>query len=433
MAIIPLTAKTPASSRTTLLDKILSCTDYYVKLFTNEVDENNPEFTEASFLGYDQVKLDKDNWNVSIIEYGLAVSYYKYPVFWASKDSSDSTIYGYYVVDDLNTFIWYQKFPDPVILSKDKGFNIVPKIALGCLPSPTPTATRWMFPTRSPTLTPTPTPTPTPTTTSTPTPTATLEPTPTPPGYTFPPDQLSINSFFKISQSSDQFFVVSIQDSYTRFLARTALRIGSENVWLVGQVLSGQESYNAPRTFILDSDSVRIVQSNDPPNANIDFSITQIEEQLLSGYLPELTEVCFMFSGIGEEMKIKGILNCFAPLTWTTRNEMDLETNEFIQFGSCDGDCPNKIIGDYCEVCPPEEISVGQTADEWDAQYQVVVQEIQQRVDGEEVDIDSAIERLLLSIRTQKQIKLDEDIAAFDEYLDINSLLEELRLSREVS
>ena len=68
MAIIPLTAKTPASSRTTLLDNILSCTDYYVKLFTNEVDENNPEFTEASFLGYDQVKLDKDNWNASVIE-----------------------------------------------------------------------------------------------------------------------------------------------------------------------------------------------------------------------------------------------------------------------------------------------------------------------------------------------------------------------------
>lgn len=133
MAIIPLIAKTPLSSRTKFLDNILSCTDYYVKLFTNDLDENNLSFIEPNFLDYDQVKLDKDNWQSSIIESDLAVSYYKNFVFWVSKDSSDSTIYGYYIIDDLNTVIWYQKFLEPIILSKDKGLNIVPKMVLGCL------------------------------------------------------------------------------------------------------------------------------------------------------------------------------------------------------------------------------------------------------------------------------------------------------------
>jgi hypothetical protein len=428
--VIPLTAKTPSSSRTKLLDNVLDCTDYYIRLFVNDLDENNLEFIEASFLGYGQVKLDKEDWLDAVAENDLAVSYYKYPVAWFSTSIYINFVYGFYVVDNSNTVVWYEKFEDPVVLFKGIGTSVVPKIVLGCVPTPAPTATRFVLPTRTPTSTPTltPTPTPTPTATLTPTPSPTVEPTPTPPGYTFPPEQLPIDSFFKISQSSDQFFVVKIQDVYTRFLARTALQTDSENVWLVGQVLSGQESYNAPRTFVLEPDSVRIVQSNDPPNANIDFSITQIEEQLLNGQLPELTEVCFMFSGIGEEMRFKGILNCFAPLTWTTRNELDLETNEFIQFGYCEGECLNKITGDYCAICPPE-IPIGQTADEWDAQYQAVVQEIEQRVDSEEVDIDGAIKRLLLSIRTQDEIDLDEDIASLEESLNINFLFEQLGLS----
>ena len=144
MAIIPLTAKTPAASRTKILDNILSCTDYYVKLFTNNLDENNLDFLdfiEPSFLGYSEVKLDKDNWNDSIIEYDLAVCYYKYSVVWSSIDANNDTIYGYYLVDDSNIVIWYHKFSDPFVLSKNKGLNIIPKMVLGCLPSPTPSIT----------------------------------------------------------------------------------------------------------------------------------------------------------------------------------------------------------------------------------------------------------------------------------------------------
>jgi len=281
-------------------------------------------------------------------------------------------------------------------------------------------------------ITRTPT-TPTPTATSitpTPTPTPTLTLTPT--EYTYTPGAVGITSaFFKISQPIGQSFVVKIKDNRTISLTREALVRGYENVWLVGQVLSAQENYNSPRKFVLDPDSIRVIQSNDPPNANIDFSVAQIEEQLESGYLPELTEVCFMISGIGEEMNIKGILSCFAPLIWNSRNEMDMGTNEFIQFGYCEGDCPNKIVTDCCESCP-EEHSI-QTVDEWEAQWQVKLQKIQDKVNNEEININNLITEIFSLTRTEEEIKLDEDIAALEESLNIDYLLEEFRRNRKDS
>jgi hypothetical protein len=412
MAIIPLTAKTPVASRTKILDNILSCTDYYVKLFANNLDENNLDFIEPSFLGYSEVKLDKDNWNDSIIEYDLAVCYYKYPVVWSSIDANNDTIYGYYLVDDSNAVIWYHKFTQPLIMLEDRGLSIIPRIALGCAPTPTPTATRFILPTRTPTSTPTPTPT----ATLTPTPSPTVNPTPTPPGYTPPPEQLTIGSFFKVSQSSNNFFVVKTQDPSVRVQARNTIFEGRQNIWLVGKILSGQESYNNQRNLYIDPDSIKIVESEYPPNENSDLSFEEIQELFDYGFLSDSSEFCFTFSGTAEEMNIKGVLFCFSPLGWNTRLEMDQETNEFFQLGYCEGECLNKIVDDYCEICP-EETDPGQTADQWDAQWSDITKEIEERVNVEEIDIDDAIRRLLLSNRTRRQISLDEEIAALEEYL----------------
>jgi hypothetical protein len=420
--VIPLTAKTPSLSRTKLLDNVLDCTDYYIRLFVNELDENNLEFIEASFLGYGQVKLDKNNWRDSIIESDLVVAYYKYPVAWSSIDASYPIVRGYYIVDSTNTVVWYQKFSNLLVLRKGRGLNIMPKIALGCVPTPTPqpTATRYIIPTK------TPTPTATPTSTSTPTSTPTIEPTqtPTPPGYTFPPEQLSIGSFFKVSQSPDQFFVVKTQDPNIRLRARTAIFEGYQNVWLVGRVLSGQESYNSPGSLYIDPYSINIVRSEYPPNENYDLSFEEIQELLDYGFLSESSEVCFTFSGVTEEMEIKGILSCFLPLLWKTRLEIDQETNEFIQFGYCEGECPDKITSDYCESCVDPSSTL--TVEEWNAQYQVIIQEIKDKIDAEEINLDEAVDRMLFLSRTPEEIQIDEDIAALDEYLDINSLLEGL-------
>ena len=45
-----------------LLDNMLSCNDYYAKLFVNNLDENNLQFTEANFSGYSQVILNRNFW-----------------------------------------------------------------------------------------------------------------------------------------------------------------------------------------------------------------------------------------------------------------------------------------------------------------------------------------------------------------------------------
>lgn len=150
--------KTPESSKTQLLNNILSCNDYYAKLFVNNLNENNLIFTEASFNGYKTVFLNKDFWQDSRLESGKVISYYKNSIVWKSKNSSTVYVYGYYIVDSDDAVIWYQKFPYSIKLDKSKGISVNIRAVLGCLryePTPNPTAT----PTRTPTATSTPTPT----------------------------------------------------------------------------------------------------------------------------------------------------------------------------------------------------------------------------------------------------------------------------------
>jgi hypothetical protein len=381
MAIIPLTAKTPASSRTTLLDKILSCTDYYVKLFTNEVDENNPEFTEASFLGYDQVKLDKDNWNASVIESGLAVSYYKYPVFWVSKNILNVVIYGYYVVDDSNTVIWYQKFL-PVILSKDKGLNIVPKIILGCVPTPTP------------------------------------EPISSRTFY---------GSYFRIKYSStaldEESFVFRLNDNYKINIAREAISQNILNVYVVGKIVFGEESYNSPWTFHLNPDTIELVVSEVPPNENYNLSPASIAEGLANRTFKG--EVCYDFlTSSVTEMELKGVVYCGDSLMWKSRNQKDSETNEFIQFGYCYGNCPEdsgKVFGDLTDFCS-ETYDNPNRYDRYILDRDDAFNRIDQYTENEYVpDIDA-----ILAWTAEEQANFDY-LGSIAEELDIDNQLEEYR------
>jgi hypothetical protein len=187
-------ATVPELSSPQLLDNILSCNDYYAKLFVNNLDENNLQFTEASFSGYSQVTLYKNSWERSILEDDKVVSYYETPVVWHSTSNLLISVYGYYIVDSTNTVLWYQKFPSFVNIPRNKAISITIRAVLGCLryeptPTRTPTATPTRTPTATPTRTPTATPTPmgwtpNPTPTPTPTPTRTPTATPTPMGWT---------------------------------------------------------------------------------------------------------------------------------------------------------------------------------------------------------------------------------------------------------
>ena len=150
--------KTPESSKTQLLNNILSCNDYYAKLFVNNLNEENLIFNEAVFNGYKQIILNKNFWQDSIVESESVVSYYSKPLFWRSKNFSSVYIRGYYIVDVDNTVIWYQKFPSVVKLDRNKAISVKIRAVLGCLrhePEPTP---KLNIPT--PTKTPTPTVTP---------------------------------------------------------------------------------------------------------------------------------------------------------------------------------------------------------------------------------------------------------------------------------
>jgi hypothetical protein len=313
--VIPLTAKTPPSSRTKLLDNVLSCNDYYIKLFVNELDESNPEFIEASFLGYGQVKLDKDNWRESIIESDLAVSYYKDPVVWSSINIYDVFVYGYYVVDAASTVVWYYKFPKSFLFSKNRGLNIIPKIVLGCPPAPTPTPI--LFSSKSTY------------------------------GVYF--------NIYAISQTGQESFVVRLNENYEITTARAAISWDILDIYLVGKIHIGSKPYNSPWSFYIDPNTIELVYSEFLPNQNFNIPPSEIQHNIENGTFQENTEVCYDFLGSYiKEMELKGVIYCGDPLVWTSRKEIDPETNEPIQIGYCEGNCmenSNKVSDGLTEVC----------------------------------------------------------------------------------
>jgi hypothetical protein len=123
----------PELSKPQLLDNILSCNDYYAKIFVNNLDENNLHFIEASFSGYFQITLHKNSWEGSVLESDKVVSYYATPIVWHSTSVSLVSVYGYYITDSSNTVLWYQKFPSVVNLTRNKAISVTIRAVLDCL------------------------------------------------------------------------------------------------------------------------------------------------------------------------------------------------------------------------------------------------------------------------------------------------------------
>ena len=125
-------AKLIQGSEPEFLDNILNCNDYYAKLFSNNVNENNPVFTECSFEGYVSKKLDKGSWGPSVVEGGRTVSYYKDPVVWNCDDPIISSIKGYFITNESNLNIWYYKFPNSISIGSAQAISLTLRIVLGC-------------------------------------------------------------------------------------------------------------------------------------------------------------------------------------------------------------------------------------------------------------------------------------------------------------
>jgi hypothetical protein len=126
-------ATKPELSKPQLLDNMLSCNDYSARLFVNNLDNNNPQFTEAIFSGYSRVTLYKNYWQESILESNKVVSYYKTPIVWHSASFLPVIVYGYYITDSSNLVLWYQKFPSHVRIPRNKAISVTIRAVLGCL------------------------------------------------------------------------------------------------------------------------------------------------------------------------------------------------------------------------------------------------------------------------------------------------------------
>jgi hypothetical protein len=125
------TAITPELSKIQLLSNMLSCNDYYAKLFVNNLDENNLQFTEASFSGYSRAILDKNSWQYPTSESGVVISYYETPIVWYSASFSVVSVYGYYIVDSSGTVLWYQKFPSVINVPRNKAISVAIRAVVG--------------------------------------------------------------------------------------------------------------------------------------------------------------------------------------------------------------------------------------------------------------------------------------------------------------
>lgn len=125
-------AKLFQQSKPDLLDELLSCNTYYIKLFSNNLDENAPSFVECSFIGYSTLTLDKTLWKPAVFEFGQVVAYYKEPVVWKCDDPFTNDINGYYIVDESQKIIWYYKFPTTVKITSLQGISVTIRVILGC-------------------------------------------------------------------------------------------------------------------------------------------------------------------------------------------------------------------------------------------------------------------------------------------------------------
>lgn len=106
----------PNISKPYLLDEFLYSSNFTVHLFTNNIvgDESPINFNEPTFEEYSTVALDVNKWNVSTLEINYATCTYGEPIIFVNYgDNSSEQIYGYYVTNENEEILWYDKFSSP--------------------------------------------------------------------------------------------------------------------------------------------------------------------------------------------------------------------------------------------------------------------------------------------------------------------------------
>lgn len=113
----------PNISKPYLLDEFLASFNFTVCLFTNNIvgDENPISFNEPVFSGYTNKQLSPEKWNISELNENYATCTYLEPILFVNNDNENSEqIYGYFVKNDIEDILWYDKFENyKVINSKE--------------------------------------------------------------------------------------------------------------------------------------------------------------------------------------------------------------------------------------------------------------------------------------------------------------------------
>jgi hypothetical protein len=112
------------------------------------------------------------------------------------------------------------------------------------------------------------------------------------------------------------------------------------DVFICGNILQGEVSYNHPWSFYLNPDTISFKYRNQI-EGKIISSIDDLEEY------ENNSEVCFYFQAKSRIMELKGFEYCQPPLLWEANRIFDEENNTHIQMGTCVGFCEDREEN-YC-------------------------------------------------------------------------------------
>jgi hypothetical protein len=121
----------PNISKPYLLDEFLASFDFTVCLFTNNIvgNENPINFDQPVFHGYVDKKLSPEKWSVSELNENYATCTYIEPImFFNNGNENSEQIYGYYVKNNLEDILWYDKFENSKVIDSKKA--IIVKLAV---------------------------------------------------------------------------------------------------------------------------------------------------------------------------------------------------------------------------------------------------------------------------------------------------------------
>jgi hypothetical protein len=117
----------PNISKPYLLDEFLASFNFTVCLFTNNVvgNENPINFDQPVFNGYVNKQLSPEKWSVSELSENYATCTYIEPIMFSNSGNENSEqIYGYYVKNNLEDVLWYDKFENSKVIDSKKAIIV---------------------------------------------------------------------------------------------------------------------------------------------------------------------------------------------------------------------------------------------------------------------------------------------------------------------